>query len=94
MNNFIRSQVRFPPDLHELLTRASETNSRSLNEEIVTRLRATFSEAATTNQDAMLLSEIQQQLTKMKLSDLMTQTELNQLAQRALKLFRDTDSPR
>lgn len=35
-------QLRLPPDVHALLVAAAEASDRSLNGEIVNRLRSTF----------------------------------------------------
>ena len=42
--DYIQSAVRFPPELHSQLKVAAEANGRSLNAEIVARLRDQSSE--------------------------------------------------
>lgn len=40
--DWFRSQFRIPPDLHEMLKQSTEKTGRSMNSEIVERLRASF----------------------------------------------------
>ncbi|MEJ1409104.1 MAG: Arc family DNA-binding protein [Candidatus Sedimenticola sp. (ex Thyasira tokunagai)] len=37
-DDFIRTQIRFPPEVHEALVKAAEVYGRSLNAEIIHRL--------------------------------------------------------
>lgn len=42
-DDFIRTALRVPPDLHALIHAAAEENGRTFNSEIVERLKASFS---------------------------------------------------
>lgn len=45
-DEFIRTQIRIPPDLHSQIKKAQETSGRSFNAEIVSRLEVSFKQEA------------------------------------------------
>ena len=84
MEDLYRSQFRLPQALYLKLKQAAELQHRSLNTELVMRLESTFAEALAEAQQP--LQDIRSVLSSTKLGDVLTQKEIDAIAERMVKL--------
>lgn len=81
-DDFIRTALRVPPDLHKLLHRAATTSNRTFNAEIIARLQSSFDEQA--SKAATHINELELELSKQRLH---TFAERNKATQYSLALM-------